>query len=109
MRGQQILKQYLEEAKKTKTITGEQAFKLYDTYGFPIELIHAAAREKGYTVDTKGFEQEMEKQKAQSGKKLADPLDHIEFDAKVQTEFTGYDELETASEIVALVKDTQSC
>lgn len=108
VRGQQILKQHLEVASKTKKISGQQAFQLYDTYGFPVELVEAAAREKGYTVDTKEFEVLMEAQKAQSGKKLTDPLDHVEFDEKATTEFTGYKELETSSEIVALVKDTSS-
>src|SRR5690606_31160574 len=50
-RGNLILVRYLEETKDTKIITGEQAFKLYDTYGFPIEIVVAATREQGYTVD----------------------------------------------------------
>ena len=107
VRGQQILAQYLKEAQKTKTISGMQAFKLYDTYGFPIELVEAAAKEKGYKVDIKGFEKEMEKQQAQSGKKLTEPLDHIDFETKLKTTFTGYDELETVTEIVALITDTK--
>lgn len=108
VRGQQILKQHLAAASATKKISGQQAFQLYDTYGFPVELVEAAAREKGYTVDSKEFEVLMEAQKAQSGKKLTDPLDHVEFDDKVTTEFTGYKELETPSIIVALVEDTHS-
>lgn len=104
-RGQLILADYFEESKKTKKITGEQAFKLYDTFGFPIELVYASAREKGYTIDTAGFEKEMEKQQAQSGKKMSDPLDHIDLPESVQTQFTGYDELETASIITALIEN----
>ncbi len=104
-RGQHILADYFEESEKTKTITGQQAFKLYDTFGFPIELVHARSREKGYKVDTKGFEAEMEKQQAQSGKKKADMLDHIELPEKVTTKFTGYDELNTDSKINALIVD----
>ncbi len=107
VRGQQILEQYFTDSKQEKRITGEQAFKLYDTFGFPIELVYARAREKGYNVDTKGFEKEMEKQQTQSGKKLTDPLDHVEFNEKIKTEFTGYQELETSSEIVALVSNLE--
>jgi alanyl-tRNA synthetase len=106
LRGQQILNEYLKEGMKTKRITGEQAFKLYDTFGFPIELVLARAREIGYTVDEKGFEKEMEKQQAQSGKKTTDTLDHIDFDNSIKTEFTGYQELKTPSEIIALISDT---
>ncbi len=107
-RGQQILANSFAQSKQAKKITGEQAFKLYDTFGFPIELVLAAAREKGYTVDTKGFEMEMEKQQAQSGKKRTDTLDHIELPKSVQTKFTGYEELETPSKVNALIEDGKS-
>ncbi len=105
LRGQQILDDYFEQNKKTKSISGTQAFKLYDTFGFPIELVYARARERGYKVDSKGFEAEMEKQQAQSGKKTTDKLDHIALDNTITTEFTGYQELETPSQIIALIKD----
>ncbi len=104
-RGQDILADYFEQSKDSKSISGMQAFKLYDTYGFPVELVHARAREEGYTVDTAGFEKEMEQQKAKSGKKMGDPLDHVALPDSVQTTFTGYDELETASKVNALVQD----
>lgn len=90
-----------------KVISGEQAFRLYDTYGFPIELVILMAGEKGFTVDTDGFEKEMDKQKGQSGKKVEDPLDHLELPEEIQSEFTGYQELETTSEINALIADHQ--
>jgi alanyl-tRNA synthetase len=105
IRGKAILNEYFEDSKNNKIITGEQAFKLYDTYGFPIELIGAAVREKGYSVDMDGFDAEMEKQQNQSGKKVADILSHLEID--VTSEFTGYQELETPSKITALVVDGQ--
>ncbi len=104
IRGQLILENYFKENASSKNISGDQAFKLYDTFGFPIELVYARAREKGYTVDTNGFQKEMEKQQTQSGKKLTDPLDHIEFPATIHTEFTGYQELQTASSINALIE-----
>lgn len=107
IRGQKILKKYLQESKETKTITGEQTFKLYDTYGFPLELVVLMAQEHGYKVDSDGFEKRMKKQQEQSGKKVADPLDHIAIPESIQTEFTGYDELATTSKIIAIIKDTQ--
>ncbi len=106
IRGKVILAKYFEESQKTKLITGDQAFKLYDTYGFPIELIGAVAREKGYTVDMAGFDVEMEKQQNQSGKKTVDALAQLE--VGITSEFTGYNELETISKVAALVAGEQS-
>jgi alanyl-tRNA synthetase len=107
IRGKVILERYFEESEKTKRITGDQAFKLYDTYGFPIELIGAVAREKSYTVDMAGFDAEMEKQQSQSGKKTVDALAQLE--VGVTSEFTGYNELQTTSTVAALVvNDDQS-
>jgi alanyl-tRNA synthetase len=105
LRGNVILSRYLEETKETKTITGQQAFKLYDTYGFPIETIVAAAREHGYTVDMENFDAEMLKQQEQSGKKTTDSLATL--DLEFTTEFTGYTELTTTSTILALVHEGQ--
>lgn len=107
VRGNIILEKYFEENEKTKYITAQQAFKLYDTYGFPVELISAAAKERGYKVDLNGFEEEMEKQRAQSGKKHTDLLDHLDLDHAITTEFTGYQELETETEISALICDNK--
>jgi len=104
-RGRIIFDRYLIETKATQIITGNQAFKLYDTYGFPIEITVAAAREHGYTVDMENFELEMAKQQEQSGKKTTDILSTLDVD-KV-TEFTGYHELETKATIVALVANEQ--
>jgi alanyl-tRNA synthetase len=106
-RGYIILQSYLEEAKTNKNITGEQAFKLYDTYGFPIELVVAAAREHGYTVSMDEFEKLMQQQQEQSGKKMTDVLSHLDLGSDIKTEFTGYQELETDSEVIALVHDNE--
>lgn len=106
VRGKVVLERYLEESKNNKIITGQQAFKLYDTYGFPEELIGAVAREKGYGVDTAGFDAEMEKQQNQSGKKTIDELDQLELG--ISSEFTGYKELETQSQVAALIIDNKS-
>lgn len=106
-RGRVILAQYLAETKISKQLTGAQAFKLYDTYGFPIELIGAVAREEGYTVDMAGFEAEMAHQQAQSGKKTTDVLTTLELPAGIDSEFTGYHELQTTSPIVAFIHNAQ--
>lgn len=103
-RGQVILKQYLQESKDSKLITGVQAFKLYDTYGFPFELTNAAAKEIGYSVDEIGFEKEMAKQQEQSGKTTDLEKPKIELDEKIKTKFTGYEQLETETEIIAIIK-----
>lgn len=103
VRGQGMLNAYFTEHAADKKVTGTQAFKMYDTYGFPLELVEVMAHERGFTVDKAGFEKEMLKQQEQSGKKLDDPLDHIAFAEHETTEFTGYQELETTSDIIALV------
>ncbi len=105
IRGKQVLEKYLNDAEISKTISGNQAFTLYDRYGFPLELVIAAAREKQYNVDQNSFDELMQQQQAQSGKKLSDPLDHLNL--TLSTEFTGYDELETISHVTALVIDNQ--
>lgn len=102
IRGKQIFEKYCQESSATKTITGAQAFKLYDTYGFPTELITLLAQEQGFTVDMAGFEQEMRKQQDQSGQKKKEEL-HVDLPESITTEFTGYTELETKTEITALV------
>ncbi len=103
IRGTIILNRYFQETQSDRIITGNQAFKLYDTYGFPIELIIAMARERGYVVELEKFELLMSKQQEQSGKKIADDIAGLETD--IITEFTGYKELETESTVAALIVD----
>lgn len=105
VRGQAILEKYFVEQKENKQISGEQVFKLYDTYGFPLELVKIIANERGFTADEVGFAKYMEQQQQESGKKTKDVLDHLSIDEKITTTFTGYDELETQSEIVALIEN----
>lgn len=104
IRGKAILEQYFQENKSTKAINGTQAFKLYDTFGFPLELIEIIANEQGFHVDLVGFEKEMAKQKEQSGKKTDEEL-HVDLDPSITTEFTGYHELQTDSTIIALIDE----
>ncbi len=109
VRGNQILKKYMDAHQNEKVISGQEAFKMYDTYGFPTELTEIIAKEHGFTVDMKGFEAHMLKQKEQSGKKTTDDFEHIkDLDENISSIFTGYDELETTSKISALVHDKAS-
>jgi len=103
VRGQGHLEEYFAQA-KDKVVAGAPAFKLYDTYGFPLELIRIIAHERGFEVDVEGFEKEMEKQRAQSGKKIETGA-AVQLPANITTTFTGYQETHTVSKIVGLVVD----
>lgn len=84
-----------------KTINGEQAFELYDTFGFPLDLTSLIAREKGLSVDESGFKVEMEKQKNRSKADAAKETgDWILVGDDEKTEFVGYDYLEAAVKII---------
>jgi alanyl-tRNA synthetase/REP element-mobilizing transposase RayT len=83
----------------TSTITGEFAFKLYDTYGFPLDLTELMARERGLTVDVAGFEKLMDEQRerarrAQKKEEISVEEGQLEVEP---TKFLGYDFLETES------------
>ena len=106
-RGEKLLADVL--AAKPKQISGEQAFELYDTYGFPLELTQEIAEEHGLAVDLAGFETAMEQQR-QRAKAAAVSIDLTLQDAIDQvaaglqdTEFRGYEQLEQSSSIQALV------
>ncbi len=103
IRGTSILEKYFEENKFSKTINGEQAFKLYDTYGFPIEIVHILSNEKGFTVDVSAFELEMQKQKERSGKKVINQ--ELNLDDSIITEFIGYTDISNSSEVQAIIHD----
>ena len=105
IRGQQILGEFFKAQEKSKHITGEQAFKLYDTYGFPIEVTNVAAQERGYTVDFVGFEEAMEKQRQLSGKKMKEAHRAIELPESIKTTFVGYQKTKSHSEIIGLLVD----
>jgi alanyl-tRNA synthetase len=105
VRGQALLATYMQANNDSKIIPGEQAFKLYDTFGFPIELVTLIAKEKDYAVDMLGFEQEMNKQQERSGKPVHEALDYLRLPEHIHCEFTGYDELSTSTKVVALVDE----
>ncbi|HEY0652007.1 MAG TPA: alanine--tRNA ligase [Chryseosolibacter sp.] len=86
---------------KDKTITGELAFELYDTFGFPFDLTSLIARERGFTVDEAGFKKEMEKQKTRSKADAAKETgDWILVGDDEKTEFIGYEHLESPVRII---------
>ncbi|MBT4595059.1 alanine--tRNA ligase [bacterium] len=102
-RGQQFFSKFVKANEKsgTKKITGEQAFKLYDTYGFPFEITKVLAEEIGFIVDYDGFEKEMAKQKAQSGKgKKSARAALPDVPSEFSTEFVGYDTTEVSSTVL---------
>ncbi|MPM48154.1 Alanine--tRNA ligase [bioreactor metagenome] len=112
--GMNILNDYIEEMKasKEKTLKGEKAFKLYDTYGFPIELTEEILEEKGMKVDHEAFRKEMDEQRQRARNARGEssymgsdesPINKI--DASVNTEFMGYNNLEVKSNILVLADD----
>jgi alanyl-tRNA synthetase len=87
-----------------KTISGSFAFKLYDTYGFPVDLTELMARERGLTVDVEGFNKLMEEQRTRARaaqKKEVISLSQIETTAP--TKFIGFEKLETSAKVLEVV------
>ena len=110
----------LEEMEKemiasgSKVLSGDNAFKLYDTYGFPMDLTSEILEEKGFTIDEDGFKKAMEVQRTTARKNRkttnymgADATVYDEIDPSVTTEFVGYDKLETASTVTVLTSETE--
>ncbi|MAT39080.1 MAG: alanine--tRNA ligase [Ectothiorhodospiraceae bacterium] len=111
-RGLEIFEEILAAMKKEdrSEMSGAEAFKLYDTFGFPLDLTSLLARERGKTIDVPGFEKHLQEQKERSrsatkNKMRAAGKDgglDIQMQSDAQTEFIGYDSLETESEIAAV-------
>ncbi len=94
------------DGKLKRMISGKDAFKLYDTYGFPLDLTELMARERGLTVDTAGFETLMEEQKQrarEAGKKNKQVVSVSEIETKAPTQFIGYDTLEADVKVLEIV------
>ena len=89
-----------------KTVPGETAFKLYDTYGFPLDLTADIARERGLSVDEAGFETHMEAQRvrAREASQFANAA-AAQISSTTATTFTGYDKLEDTGQVVELFVD----
>lgn len=94
-RGIRLMNDYMQASEETKTISGSDAFTLYDTYGFPIDLTELIASENGYKVDMDGFNVELQKQKDRARNATANEFgDWVEFHSGDGVEFVGYDTLE---------------
>jgi alanyl-tRNA synthetase len=93
---------------KDKIVRGEQAFELYDTFGFPLDLTSLIARERGFSVDDDGFRREMEKQKSRSKADAAKETgDWVSVGEDEKTEFIGYDHLDAQVRVVKYRKTKQ--
>ncbi len=110
--GSSIILEYVEELKKeNKTVLeGEKVFKLYDTFGFPLELTEEILAEAGCTADVDGFNVNMKKQKemARAGRKSTEEEAWKEAEAAVnvpETVFTGYTETEDEAKVLAIYID----
>ena len=107
-KGEAIFNQYAEKAlSNNKVISGSDAFKLFDTYGFPYELTSEYAEEKGLTVDKAGFDCEMkaQKERARSSRKTLQSMkgqNEAWMKFKDQSTFVGYDTLESESKVIAV-------
>ncbi|MGO0632670.1 alanine--tRNA ligase [Pseudomonas sp. SAR267] len=106
--GLRILEQDLAQL-KGDVVPGDVVFKLYDTYGFPMDLTADIARERELTIDEAGFEREMEAQRERARSASSFGMDYnslVKIDSA--TEFLGYDATEGQGKIIALYKDGQS-
>ncbi len=91
-RGIRLMDNIMAKSAETKVISGEDAFTLYDTFGFPIDLSELIASEKGYKIDLDGFQTELQKQKDRARNATAiESGDWVEFNHADNVEFLGYD------------------
>ena len=100
-KGIKLMDNILAKSKGKKVVAGIDAFTLYDTYGFPIDLTELIAAENGFTVDMDGFTVELEKQKERARNATAvENGDWVEIHPFVSCEFTGYDTLTTEAQLM---------
>lgn len=109
--GMEILKTYIEET-QGEVFSGDNAFKLYDTYGFPLELTEEIVNEKGLKVDLDKFKENMDRQKKMA-KEARQEGNYMGFDQNVFNSlkapsefiFTGYEEIESSSNVLLIAND----
>jgi len=109
LQGEKRLEEIFSNSKK-KIISGEEAFKLYDTYGYPIELTEECAEEKGFKIDYEGFQKHMELQKEQARRnRKVDSSMNIQnellLNYKEKSNFIGYEKLGSKTHIQAIIKN----
>ena len=107
--GMGILEQSISEL-SSNTISGPVIFKLYDTFGFPVDLTADVARERGLEIDLAGFEAEMEAQKtrARASSQFGVVSKKFNLDGYIATKFLGYDHNSTAAKVIAILQNDTS-
>ena len=113
--GSQILDQYISEIEAkgvNMVLGGNEAFKLHDTYGFPLDLTKEICAEKGISVDEEGFQEcmKIQKQTARENRKLNGGWDDATASVLTQytTTFVGYTQLEAETKLLAMIKDGEA-
>ncbi len=108
--GLNILNEYMAETKKAgkSELSGEDAFRLYDTYGFPLDLTIDIAAENGFTVDKEGFDKCMLNQRMTAKSARAENADNawssdVTIPDEINPEFLGYNELECEASVLAVI------
>jgi alanyl-tRNA synthetase len=110
-RGLELLSLEMKKHENTKLLPGEVVFRLYDTYGFPLDLTEDISRESGFRLDYEGFEREMQKQRERSRQAWKGsgeeelPLYKEFVSGGLSVEFTGYDRTRDTGRITAIIKD----
>ena len=110
------LESYIANLQKEgkKELSGEDAFRLYDTFGFPLDLTTEILEEKGISVDEEGFAKAMEQQKI-AGKEAREETNYMgaavtvyqSIDASIESKFVGYDKLQNESDITVIVNENE--
>ncbi len=106
-RGLLLLSEEIEElkAKGKKVLPGDVAFRLYDTYGFPLDLTEEIAREEGFEIDLQRFDLLMEEQRQRGRASWKGELQGVFFDlGDLKTEFVGYESLNAKARVLAIIK-----
>ncbi|GAB6087917.1 alanine--tRNA ligase [Alkaliphilus crotonatoxidans] len=115
--GVDILNQYIEDLEKSggSVLNGEEAFKLYDTFGFPLDLTKEILEEKGMTVDEAGFSEEMDKQRHRARTaRLGNDIEGWKkesfegLDKSIETSFVGYHQLSIPGSVLAILKNQEA-
>ncbi len=109
-KGMGLLREALDQT-KDGVLPGETVFKLYDTYGFPVDLTADVARERGIGIDREGFDKAMEaqRQRARDASRFSGfGEDRGDIDIDAETAFTGYDHLQDESTVASLLKGSES-
>ncbi len=114
--GMEILKNYMNELKinDETVLSGKKAFKLYDTYGFPLDLTKEILEEENMKVDQEAFDKEMEKQRERA-RTAREDMNELGWESNalteitndIKSEFVGYEKYESESEILAIVRDNE--